>query len=77
MTETELAEIPQPRVGKALNSNWVVSGRWSPRSAWLGVAGLAVPTGAHFWFIHQYAVNVIYCDQWSDVSLLDHLYAEL
>jgi hypothetical protein len=37
--------------------------------------GLLFPTAAYFWFIHQYAVNVPYWDQWSDVSLLGHLYS--
>ena len=29
---------------------------------------------AYFWFIHQYSVNVVYLDQWSDIALLNHWY---
>jgi hypothetical protein len=49
------------------------------RSRWTGFAALGVlvplvPIGAYFWFIHQYSVNVVYLDQWSDVGLLNHWY---
>ena len=41
-----------------------------------GVAGLVIPTVAYFTFIHQYAVNVPYADQWySDVPLLGKFYS--
>jgi hypothetical protein len=40
----------------------------------LGVLGPLLPIGAYFWLIHQYSVNVVYLDQWSDVGLLDHWY---
>ena len=40
----------------------------------LSVVVLCLPVGAYFWFIHQYAVNVVYLDQWSDVALLRHWY---
>ena len=33
-----------------------------------------MPIGAYFWLIHQYSVNVVYLDQWADVTLLDHWY---
>ncbi len=33
-----------------------------------------LPIAAYFWFIHQYSVNVVYADQFSDVALLDHWY---
>lgn len=39
-----------------------------------GILCLALPVGAYFWFIHQYSVNVVYWDQWADMSLLDHWY---
>ena len=35
----------------------------------LGIAGFAVPVVAYFVFVHQYSVNVIIADQWSDVAL--------
>jgi hypothetical protein len=41
----------------------------------VGAIGLVLPTAAYFWFLHQYAVNVPYWDQWSDVSLLGHWYS--
>jgi hypothetical protein len=40
----------------------------------LGVLVPLLPIGAYFWLIHQYAVNVVYADQFSDVALLDHWY---
>ena len=40
----------------------------------MGVLGPVLPIVAYFWFIHQYSVNVVYQDQWSDISLLDHWY---
>ena len=33
-----------------------------------------MPIVAYFWFIHQYAVNVVYQDQWADIGLLGHWY---
>jgi Bacterial Ig domain len=44
------------------------------RLASLGVLGPLLPIGAYFWLIHQYSVNVVYLDQWADVTLLDHWY---
>ena len=41
----------------------------------LGLAALAVPVAAYFWFIDRFSVNVVYGDQWSDVSLLDRWYS--
>ena len=40
----------------------------------MGVLGPLLPVGAYFWFIHQYSVNVVYADQFSDVGLLNHWY---
>ena len=40
----------------------------------MGVLGPLLPIGAYFWLIHQYSVNVVYLDQWVDVTLLDHWY---
>jgi hypothetical protein len=40
----------------------------------LGVIVPLLPIGAYFWLIHQYSVNVVYLDQWSDVALLSHWY---
>jgi hypothetical protein len=40
----------------------------------LGVLVPLLPIGAYFWLIHQYSVNVVYADQFSDVALLDHWY---
>jgi Bacterial Ig domain len=34
-----------------------------------------LPIGAYFWLIHEYSVNVVYLDQWSDVGLLSHWYS--
>jgi hypothetical protein len=35
----------------------------------LGIAGLALPVVTYFVFVHQYSVNVVIADQWSDVAL--------
>ena len=41
-----------------------------------GLIVLLVPTAAYFYFIHQYAVNVPYFDQWySDIPLLGRFYS--
>jgi hypothetical protein len=39
------------------------------------IAAFVVPVAAYFWLIHHFAVNVVYLDQWSDVSLLGRSYA--
>jgi hypothetical protein len=36
----------------------------------LTVAGFALPVVLYFWFIHQYALNIVYSDQWHDIQLL-------
>ena len=41
-----------------------------PRARILEVVALAVPVVAYFWFIGNYAVNVIYYDSWSDIGLI-------
>lgn len=38
----------------------------------LGIAALAIPVAAYFWFIDRFSVNVIYWDQWSDVNVIGH-----
>jgi hypothetical protein len=43
--------------------------------AGLAVAGFAVPVVTYFWFIHHYAVNVVWIDQWSNVDLLARSHA--
>jgi len=35
----------------------------------------ALPIAGYFWFIHQYGVNIIYYDQWSDIDLIGHFYS--
>ena len=36
------------------------------------VALLLIPIVAYFWLIHQYALNIVYYDQWSDIRLVAH-----
>jgi hypothetical protein len=38
----------------------------------LGVIGMAVPVVAYFLFLHHYALNVIFLDQWSDIYTINH-----
>jgi hypothetical protein len=33
---------------------------------------MAIPVVAYFWFLHHYALNVIYWDQWSDIYTVNH-----
>jgi len=40
------------------------------RSTALGVAGLAIPAIAYLLFIHQYGLNTLAGDQWSDVGVI-------
>jgi hypothetical protein len=39
------------------------------------ILGFALPVAAYFWLIHHYAVNVVFLDQWGDVTLLGRSYA--
>jgi hypothetical protein len=48
---------------------------WRATIAALTVVGFAVPVAAYFWLIHHYAVNVVFLDQWSDVTLLGRSYS--
>ncbi len=39
--------------------------------------GFGLPVAAYFWFVSQYSVNVIYQDQWSDVTVIQRSYVHL
>src|ERR1700722_5428579 len=41
----------------------------------LALFGFAAPVAAYLWFIQHYGVNVIWRDQWSDVSVIAHSYS--
>ncbi len=41
----------------------------------LTVLVIAAPIGAYFWFIHQYAFNAVYSDQWTNIELLGYLHS--
>src|ERR1700676_1537795 len=41
----------------------------------LTVVGFVLPPAAYFWFIHRYAVNMIWQDQWNDVILVSLSYS--
>jgi hypothetical protein len=41
----------------------------------LTVFSFAFLVAAYFWFIHQYAVNSVFADQWSDVKIIDRLHS--
>ncbi|HEV3132709.1 MAG TPA: hypothetical protein VGY51_12170, partial [Acidimicrobiales bacterium] len=61
-TPTELPDTPAPRM---------------PNSVRLALSGLAVlvfvfAVVAALLFIHRFAVNMIYYDQWADVDLIRH-----
>jgi Bacterial Ig domain len=76
ISDTELAQISPTGSEAAADHNRVNS---APRYGQtgltcLGALGMVLPIGAYFWFIHQYSVNVVYWDQWSDINLLGHWY---
>ena len=37
------------------------------------VLGFAVPVAVYIWFLHHYCLNVVFADQWSDVTLISVL----
>lgn len=39
------------------------------------VLGFALPVLAYLGFVHRYAVNMIWLDQWDDISLISHAYS--
>ncbi len=41
------------------------------------VLGFALPVAGYFWMIHRYSVNVIFGDQWDDVTVIGHSYSHL
>ena len=41
----------------------------------LTVAGFALPVALYFWLIHQYALDIVYSDQWHDIQLLGQSYS--
>ena len=41
------------------------------------VVGFAFPVVAYFWLIHLYSINVIFGDQWDDVTVIQHSYSHL
>jgi hypothetical protein len=41
------------------------------------VVGFALPIVGYFWLIHHYSVNVIFGDQWDDVTVIQHSYSHL
>jgi len=50
-------------------------GHRPPSGRWLtvvGIASLVLPVVAYLVFIHHFAVNAIWSDQWADISLIRH-----
>jgi hypothetical protein len=41
----------------------------------VAVVVLALSGVALFWFIHHFAVNIIYYDQWTDINVIDHAHS--
>jgi hypothetical protein len=41
------------------------------------VVGFALPIVGYFWLLHLYSVNVIFGDQWDDVTVIQHSYSHL
>lgn len=66
-----------PAAGEATSgrTSHVGSSRHSGAISAVTIAAFAAPVGAYFWLIHHYGVNVVYLDQWNDVSLLGRSYA--
>jgi len=51
----------------------------SDRRSWLipvaTLLGFAIPAVSYLWMIHTYGVNVIFLDQWNDVTLIGHAFS--
>jgi len=43
----------------------------------LTVLGFSLPVVGYFWMIARYSVNVIYQDQWSDITVIQHSHSRL
>src|SRR5580658_10512602 len=69
VTATEV-QPPPPRAGHRPRTFSV----WRRLNA-LALFGFAAPVAAYLWFIQHYGVNVIWRDQWSDVSVIAHSYS--
>ncbi len=41
------------------------------------VLGYVLPVAGYFWMVHRYSVNVIFGDQWDDVTVINHSYSHL
>ncbi len=68
----EAEQLPaDPSVGHIRGAGW---GQVTGSSGWrtLGVIGMAIPVVVYFWFLHHYALNVIFWDQWSDIYVIGH-----
>jgi hypothetical protein len=61
--------VTQPRSVRSIRQSQSV------RLQVLTVAGFALPVILYFWFIHQYALNIVYADQWHDIRLLGQSYS--
>ena len=41
----------------------------------LTILGFALPMIAYLYFVHHYAVNMIWLDQWNDIAVISHAYS--
>jgi hypothetical protein len=76
MEQHPLADASAPRSGTELRTSRDQSGSDSRIRhrllTTLTVISFAVPVAAYLLFVHHYAVNMIWLDQWSDLSLISH-----
>ncbi len=71
-----VGEEPAPRAVMPDDPGRRLIDRFDPRLVnVVTVIGFAVPVAGYFWMIHRYSVNVIFWDQWDDVTVIQHSYS--
>src|SRR6202035_2799355 len=75
----DTATSSRPAAGVELPDHRAIA---SPRSDWRSwlfpvatVLGFAIPAVSYLWMIRTGGVNIIYADQWDDVTLIGHAYS--
>ncbi len=77
MTEVE-GEGPAPDAARTDDSATRLVDRFDPRLVnVVTVLGFVLPLAFYFWMIHHYSVNVIFGDQWDDITVINHSYSNL
>ncbi len=67
VSDDELQQRANTSTSEDIESNRLARPRFR-RPEWFLV--LLIPAAAYLWFVHSFAVNAIYYDQWDNVALL-------